>query len=130
MIAVLRCMELVVLVVSVLVPAGDGTGGAAATGAQRQSVVREITITARRHEFSPSTVEVNQGDIVRITLIAEDAPHGFTIDEYRIAKKVSPARPITFEFVADRAGRFVFYCSLSDDPRCRHMRGELIVHDV
>jgi cytochrome c oxidase subunit II len=89
--------------------------------------VREISVTARRYAFSPARIEVEQGDIVRITFVAEDMPHSFTIDEYRIAKRASPGWSVTFEFCADQAGSFVFYCSLTIDEGCREMRGELLV---
>jgi cytochrome c oxidase subunit 2 len=94
---------------------------------EQTSPVREITVKARRYAFNPARIEVNQGDIVKITLIAEDVPHSFTIDEYRISKRASPERSVTFEFCADKPGRFVFYCSLTADQRCREMRGELLV---
>jgi cytochrome c oxidase subunit 2 len=93
----------------------------------RQGSIREFSITARRYAFDPSRIEVAQGDIVKITFIAEDIPHSFTIDEYRISKRATPGHPVTFEFSADRAGTFVFYCNLTADPRCREMRGELVV---
>jgi heme/copper-type cytochrome/quinol oxidase subunit 2 len=66
---------------------------------------------------------------VRITLVREDVPHGFTIDEYRIAS-ASPPRNVTFEFCADRAGRFPFYCGMTADDGCREMRGVLIVRQL
>lgn len=61
-------------------------------------------------------------------LTAEDVPHSFTIDEYRIAKRASPGHPVTFEFRADRPGRFRYYCNIKTDEGCRDMRGTLIVH--
>jgi cytochrome c oxidase subunit II len=94
---------------------------------EQTSPVREITVKARRYAFNPARIEVNQGDIVKITLIAEDVPHSFTIDEYRISKRASPERSVTFEFCADKPGRFVFYCNLTADERCREMRGEFLV---
>jgi heme/copper-type cytochrome/quinol oxidase subunit 2 len=93
----------------------------------QSSGVKEFTIRARRYAFNPARIEVARGDIVKITLIAEDIAHSFTIDEYRISKRATPGRSITFEFSADRAGRFVFYCNLTTDEGCRAMRGELIV---
>jgi len=60
---------------------------------------------------------------VRITLSSDDIPHSFTIDKYRIAKRVEPGRPVVFEFRADQAGRFPIYCNLSLDEKCREMRG-------
>ena len=84
-------------------------------------------VTARRHAFEPARLEVHVGDLVKITLHAEDIPHSFVVDEYRIAKKAVPGKSVTFEFLADRVGRFVFYCNLTVDDDCRHMRGELVV---
>ena len=87
----------------------------------------EISITAKRYEFSRSRIEVAANDVVRITLEAEDIPHSFTIDEYRISKRAAPGRPVTVEFRADRAGTFPFYCNLTVEEGCRNMRGELVV---
>jgi len=54
---------------------------------------------------------VDQDDVVRITFTAEDIPHSFTIDAYRIAKRASPGRPVVFEFQADQPGSFRIYCN-------------------
>jgi heme/copper-type cytochrome/quinol oxidase subunit 2 len=97
-----------------------------ATLAQEQGR-HEFTIAARRYEFSPSRIEVAVDDVVKITLTAEDIPHSFTIDEYRISKRAAPGRPVTFEFRADKPGSFPFYCNLTIDEDCRRMRGELVV---
>jgi heme/copper-type cytochrome/quinol oxidase subunit 2 len=99
--------------------------GAAVLG--QQPARHDITVNARRHEFSPARIQVMQDDVVRITLVAEDIPHSFTIDEYRIAKRAAPDRPVTFEFRADRPGTFPYYCNLTNDEGCRDMRGELVV---
>ena len=89
---------------------------------------RDITLTARRYEYSQPRIDVTQDDVIRITLVAEDIPHSFTIDDYyRIAKRAAPGKPVTFEFRADRAGTFPFYCNLTIDDGCRKMRGELVV---
>jgi heme/copper-type cytochrome/quinol oxidase subunit 2 len=87
----------------------------------------EITLTAKRYAFSQPRIEVTANDVVKVTLVAEDIPHTFTIDEYRISKRAAPGRPVTFEFRADKAGTFPFYCALTIDDGCREMRGELVV---
>lgn len=101
--------------------------GSASLPQEREPTRHDITITSRNYEFSPPRIEVRQGDVVRITLTAEDIPHSFTIDEYRIAKRAAPSHPVTFEFRADRPGTFVYYCNLTIDDGCRQMRGELVV---
>jgi len=95
----------------------------------REQVRHEVVVNASRFEFAPSRIEVSVGDIVKITLVAEDIPHSFTIDDYRISKRAAPGKPVTFEFHAARPGTFDFYCDLTIDDRCRKMKGQLIVAD-
>jgi heme/copper-type cytochrome/quinol oxidase subunit 2 len=91
------------------------------------SPTKEFTITARREAYTPARIEVVRGDLVKITLVAEDEPHTFTIDSYRISKRAAPGRNATIEFHAEITGRHPYYCSLTADNCCRHMRGELVV---
>jgi heme/copper-type cytochrome/quinol oxidase subunit 2 len=72
-------------------------------------------------------LEVHQNDLIKVTFTAEDAPHSFNIDEYRIAKRARPGQPAVFEFRADRAGKFPYYCNLSAAGDSHNMRGELVV---
>jgi heme/copper-type cytochrome/quinol oxidase subunit 2 len=94
---------------------------------ERGGTTRLFSITARRYRFEPSRIEVSVDDMVRIELQTEDIAHSWTVDEYRIAKRVESGRPVVFEFRADRAGTFPFYCSLQTEDGCRRMRGELVV---
>ncbi len=88
---------------------------------------RHYSVAARRYTFDPPRIEVNQDDLIRITLNADDIAHSLTIDAYRIAKRANPGQPVTFEFRADQAGTFPYYCNLQLDDGCRRMRGELVV---
>jgi heme/copper-type cytochrome/quinol oxidase subunit 2 len=89
---------------------------------------REWHIVARKYAFSEPTIEVQQDDLVKITLETADIPHSFTIDEpYRIAKRARPGHPVVFEFRADKVGTFEFYCNLKTDDGCRAMKGKLVV---
>jgi heme/copper-type cytochrome/quinol oxidase subunit 2 len=101
---------------------------AGADAAQDQAPVRrEFSVVARKYAFEPARIEVNQDDLVKITLRSGDIAHSFTIDGYRIAKRVGAGQTVTFEFRADQAGTFPIYCSLRQDDGCRQMRGELVV---
>jgi heme/copper-type cytochrome/quinol oxidase subunit 2 len=62
-----------------------------------------------------------------VTFTAVDMPHSFTIDAYRISKRAAQGQTVTFEFRADRTGPFDFFCNLSQDERCKNMRGKLVV---
>jgi len=88
----------------------------------------EFRVVARKYSYSEPRIEVHQNDLVKITFEAADIPHSFTIDEpYRIAKRAAPGHPVVFEFRADKAGTFDFYCSLKTDDGCRKMKGQLVV---
>ena len=88
---------------------------------------RPFAVSAHRYTFDPPRIEVNQDDLVKIELRATDIAHSLTIDAYRIAKRAGPDHPVTFEFRADRAGTFPYYCNLQIEDGCRRMRGELVV---
>jgi len=88
---------------------------------------REFTIVAKDFHYSPTRIEVMQDDLVKLTVRSEDIAHSFTVDEYRISKRVPAGGSTTFEFQADRSGTFAFYCGLTGDPGHRMMRGELVV---
>jgi heme/copper-type cytochrome/quinol oxidase subunit 2 len=101
---------------------------AGAVGAQDQGpTARTFAVAAHRYTFDPPKIEVHQDDLVRITLNADDIAHSLTIDAYRIAKRANRGQPVTFEFRADQAGTFPYYCNLQLDDGCRRMRGELVV---
>ena len=88
---------------------------------------QHVSVTARRYAFEPRRIDVEQDDLVRIELRTLDIAHSLTIDAYRIAKRVGPGAPVTFEFRASQAGTFPFYCNLKTDDGCSQMRGELVV---
>ncbi len=64
--------------------------GTAASGTAQAPTTRTVSVTARKYAFSPARIEVAQDDLVKIELSTEDIPHSWTVDEYRIAKRVNP----------------------------------------
>jgi heme/copper-type cytochrome/quinol oxidase subunit 2 len=92
---------------------------------------------ARRYAYRVSgsdraEIRVLQNDLVHVNFSTEDIPHSFTIEDhgdshYRIMRRAEPGKPVAFDFRADVAGRFRFYCSLTIDEKCREMQGTLIV---
>jgi cytochrome c oxidase subunit 2 len=88
---------------------------------------REFTIVAKDFQYSPARIEVRQDDLVKLTVRSDDIAHSFTIDEYRISKRVPAGGSTTFDFQADRPGTFAFYCGLTGEPGHKMMHGELIV---
>jgi heme/copper-type cytochrome/quinol oxidase subunit 2 len=96
-------------------------------------VKRDFAVSARKYEYRvgdqpDAVIKVRQDDLVRVRFTAEDIPHSFTIDEYRISRRAERGKPISFEFHANQVGTFRIYCNLTIDDRClRELQGTLIV---
>jgi len=88
---------------------------------------KEFRIRAFQFEYSPSTLEVNQGDRVVITAYSSDVPHGLSIPGYGVNLYLDGQNEKTAEFVADKKGTFEFYCSVVCGSGHGTMRGQLIV---
>ena len=110
--------------VLLLVTAAAAPGRAAG---QDQGATREFTVAGSHYAYQPPELRVNRNDLVKITFSADDIAHSFTIDDYRISKRAGVGQSVIFEFRADRAGTFTYYCNLTQDERCRNMKGRLIV---
>lgn len=77
--------------------------------------VREITVAAEKNEwrFTPEDVEIERGDLVKMTVINEDDyDHGIAIDAFGISQRMPANSTIQIEFVATQEGDFPFYCSV------------------
>lgn len=88
---------------------------------------KEITIIAKRFEFSPGRIEVNQGDTVILTLRTDDVTHGFYLDGYGISERIFPGNDTHITFVADKPGKFRMRCSETCGALHPFMVGEFVV---
>lgn len=86
----------------------------------QEGVVRDgnkviVNMTAVRSHFVPEHVEINEGDHVTWRIVstetAIDATHGFCIGGYNVNLSLEPGEYAEFEFVADKAGTYPFYCT-------------------
>jgi heme/copper-type cytochrome/quinol oxidase subunit 2 len=99
----------------------------ARTAAHEQGKVVEVNVDGDHYTFSPARIEVQKDDLVKITFHAKDIAHSFTVDAYRIAKRAAAGQSVVFEFRADQPGTYPFYCNLTQDDKCRQMKGEIVV---
>jgi len=88
---------------------------------------KEFNMIARQFSFSPSTIEVNRGNKVKLTITSVDVTHGIAIPKYGIDEVLSPNRVVNIEFIADKPGTFPFVCSVSCGSGHAGMRGKLVV---
>jgi nitrous-oxide reductase len=75
----------------------------------------EVWMSATRSHFTPDILRLRQGDRVKLHITnleqTRDATHGFAIANYNIEASLEPGEVANFEFVADQAGAFNFYCT-------------------
>ena len=91
--------------------------------------VKEFTIVATLWKFTPSTIEVNKGDRVRIVLKSEEGNHGISIPDFGVDVQASLGQTRTAEFTADKAGTFQFRCNLFCGSGHSEMTGTLVVKE-
>jgi len=96
------------------------------TGVQ---AVREIQVTLRKYEFSPSSLRVRKGERVKLVMAAADHDHGFKLDDFDINQKILKGTTVVVEFTADKAGTFQFRCSNVCGIGHRGMKGTLVVEE-
>jgi len=88
----------------------------AGTATMNAGEVKEFSMTAYFDDagkwFSLKEISVNKGDRVRIKVTNTKGTHDFTLDEYGIKKTTPLNQETVIEFIADKAGEFVYYCSM------------------
>lgn len=77
---------------------------------------KEFTMTAYYDEkgkwFSLKEIAVKKGDMVRLHITNTKGMHDFTIDEMGIKKELPLNQEVVVEFIADKVGDFIYYCSM------------------
>ena len=118
----MRALTLLGLVLISCAP-GSRAGGAVEDG------TREFRIVAERFQFTPSEIEVERGERVRLIFTSEDTTHGVAIAGYDVRETIPPRGrgETVVEFVADRPGTFTFRCAHLCGAGHAMMRGILEV---
>lgn len=93
--------------------------------------LKVFEVVARRFAFEPATIEVVEGDRVRLLVRSADGPHGVEIKAFKVKKTVPRAKlgdsPVTIEFVAATAGEYPILCSEFCGKGHEDMTGALVV---
>lgn len=91
----------------------------------------KIRMVAVRTTFTPTKIEVEEGDHVSIYITnieqTTDELHGFAIGEYNINLVIDPGETKTLEFVAKKPGVFPFYCTNFCSALHQEMQGYFLV---
>lgn len=106
----------------------DGSeSGQGDTGASSgSSETKEFTIGESNFKLNPSTIRVNKGDTVKITVVNEGGTHNLFVEDYNERTDIVSGGSRVLEFVADKTGTFDMWCEVGGH-RGLGMEGQLIV---
>jgi heme/copper-type cytochrome/quinol oxidase subunit 2 len=90
---------------------------------------RVIRITVERFSFTPSEIELREGEEVEFRLRSDDTSHGFRIigTDVKVAVPKRGKGEVSVMFKADKAGRYEFECHRMCGAGHDFMRGVIIV---
>ena len=94
---------------------------------EEESTVKEFKMTAKKWEFVPDTITVNEGDTVKLEIESIDVTHGFGLSAFGINENLKSGETVEVEFVADKKGEFTFICSVFCGSGHGAMKGTLVV---
>ncbi len=93
----------------------DNTVTGAGTPATNANI-KEFSMTAYYDAggkwFSLKEMSVKKGDTVRVKITNTKGMHDFTIDEFGVKKQLPLNQEVVVEFIPDKVGDFVYYCSM------------------
>ena len=83
---------------------------AATLTAGQDAAPREISITAKRFEFTPNQITVKLGEPVTLHVSALDRDHGFYQKDLKIDLDLTPDHESVVTITPETAGRYVAIC--------------------
>jgi hypothetical protein len=97
--------------------------------AQQQGGEAVVRITAKKFEFSPSTVRLRRGAPAVLELQALDRTHGFNAPDLGLRAELVPTKPVRLRVVPDKVGRFPFHCDVFCGDGHEEMAGVILVEE-
>lgn len=127
---------LITLVGAGLLAGGCGWVGSLYKGKQKEDedlknkIVYKVVIIARRYEFRPKVIRVNQGTPLEITLKSEDVPHGFGIRRPGRTQNFGafePGKPLRVLIRTHKKEIIEFFSTVYSGVDYYKMKGRIIV---
>jgi cytochrome c oxidase subunit 2 len=123
-------LKMMLIALTILSAASATTSAQVANDAGKGTLaVHEIQMTLRKYEFSPGSLRVKRGELVKLIMTASDHDHGFKLDDFNIDQKIPKGATVVVEFTADKVGTFQFRCSNVCGIGHRGMKGTLVVEE-
>lgn len=101
---------------------------AMSVGAGEPVPAKTFDVVASKYEFEPSTIEVEEGDVVELRLKSADVEHGVGIKAFGVKKTIPKGgEVVTVRFTASKPGSYDMVCSEYCGKGHRGMKGKLLV---
>ena len=88
-----------------------------------------IKITAKKFEYSPSSIKIKKGVPVILELTSLDRLHGFNCPKLGVRTNIEPGKVNRVRILAQKAGVYEFYCDVFCGSGHEEMTGKIIVED-
>lgn len=90
---------------------------------------KTFEIVASRFKYTPSVIEVTEGERVLLKVRSADGIHGLGIKDFKIKQRIpKTGDTVEVSFLADKAGTFTILCSEYCGGGHSRMKGQLVVH--
>jgi cytochrome c oxidase subunit II len=118
----------VIVALLVVVGLSSPPVGVSAAAQAPADAPREIVVVAKRFAFEPATIEVSEGERVRLMVTSADGVHGLQIRKFRVNKLIPRGTtPVAIDFVASEPGTYEIVCSEECGKGHPDMKGTLVV---
>lgn len=98
-----------------------------ATSSLETNTIKQFLIYANNAEFTPSSLTVQKGDLVKLQILSHDDSFIFSFPSFNIHKPILPGEKTDIVFKVKRSGSYSFYCSKS--CMSENMSGVLFVRE-
>jgi cytochrome c oxidase subunit 2 len=88
-----------------------------------------IKITAKKFEYSPSSIKIKKGIPVILELTSLDKLHGFNCPKLGVRTDIEPGKVSRVRILAQKAGVYEFHCDIFCGDGHEDMYGKIIVED-
>jgi cytochrome c oxidase subunit 2 len=102
------------------------SAGTICTADQKEMVIK---ITAKKFEYSPSSIKIKKEIPVILELTSLDRMHGFNCPKLGVRTDIEPGKVSRVRILAQKAGVYGFYCDVFCGSGHEDMSGKIIVED-